>query len=1135
MMRWLSLLILFCWSSCFAAPSVSIITPLYKGGDHIQGFIEDITKQTIFEDCELLIIDANSPENIRKQLAPYLQKFSNIRLRTLPYETTLYEALNMGIEEARGTFIYFAAVDNRVDPAALEKMVLELVESPQVDCVYADFFVTTNPNETFEDNSHQWVTTLPEYHPSALNCCLTGPQPLWRKEVHDTIGYFREDFIASGNWEFWNRVAKSGGKFKRIPKVLTLYYWNPNGVTTTSDPEITRKRDKENDWIIQTYSPFWEQNRLEEKPFVIVIPSFNNKQFYKQNLDSVFSQKYQNFRVIYVDDASPDGTGDYVADYVRDRQYGEKVSLVRNPDRVGSLANLYKAIHSCKPDEIVITLDGDDWFAHDEVLKRLNCEYENPNVWLTYGQYAWYLGGNSPLIPGHCEELPEEVVIGNSIREYKWVTSQLRTFYAGLFQQIDVKDLLYQGNFFQMTADVAIMMPMVEMAGWHHSFVPDLLYIYNRTSSINDDKISRDYQLGMDLEIRSRAKYQPVATYNLQELQKHIYISKGQWGDLFAKGDPLYDRDDSLAPLIALRDTLAEQDYHLHQVDSFKGIVDPHALICFEVPTEEELRDLLEYPYESRILFLWEPISTAPSNYAKDVHQFFHKIYTWDDSLVDNEKYFKFYYPRLSQMIEDLVPFDQKNLCCAISCNKGSAHPDELYSERKKLYHFFDQNCPGEFSLFGRGWTHTEYSCYQGLVDKKVDTIKNYKFCVCYENIKGVTGYVTEKIFDVFQAGAVPIYLGAPNIGDYVPENCYIDRSRFENDQMLYDYLVAMTEEEYQSYIENIQYFLRSTKASLYSIEAFVRKISADLLEEKTPYYFCTGANADYFYPLLNLIGSIHKHHFDSLGEVAVFDLGLKADQLSFLKTVEKVAVYPVEMIHKDLLKPFRTTYWGKQVPGWYAWKPVCLKQGLELFPDFLWIDAGTTLFLPIDPLFNYLREHGYFFHNGSDWNFNRMVTDYVIERFQLDSPQNGWILDETAYGVESGLMGITPKIKEAFVLPAYEVSCDLKAFIDNGSAPGGFGTARHDQTIFSVFAMQNDYKIFHHFDSPKQSFPLDIHDQSHLFHISCCDIDCKEETHIYCSRKDFDLTKTYPHIRFKNENTSTPASSPHIVDRNDP
>ena len=41
--------------------------------------------------------------------------------------------------------------------------------------------------------------------------------------------------------------------------------------------------------------------------------------------------------------------------------------------------------------------------------------------------------------------------------------------------------------------------------------------------------------------------------------------------------------------------------------------------------------------------------------------------------------------------------------------------------------------------------------------------------------MRNVNGYVTEKIFDAFKAGCVPVYWGAENITKYVPAECFID------------------------------------------------------------------------------------------------------------------------------------------------------------------------------------------------------------------------------------------------------------------------------------------------------------------------------------------------------------------------
>ena len=131
-----------------------------------------------------------------------------------------------------------------------------------------------------------------------------------------------------------------------------------------------------------SYSPL---SNIVERRIVIVIASYNNKQWYKRNLDSIFAQEYENYLVIYTDDCSPDGTYELVKSYIKEKGQEHRVILIHNTERRRALANIYTIVHSCKNTDIIAILDGDDWFAHNLVLARVNQEYKDPNVWLTYG------------------------------------------------------------------------------------------------------------------------------------------------------------------------------------------------------------------------------------------------------------------------------------------------------------------------------------------------------------------------------------------------------------------------------------------------------------------------------------------------------------------------------------------------------------------------------------------------------------------------------------------------------------------------------------------------------------------------------------------------------------------------------
>lgn len=252
----------------------------------------------------------------------------------------------------------------------------------------------------------------------------------------------------------------------------------------------------------------------------IIIPSYNNAQWYEKNLKSVFDQQDENYHIFYVDDASTDGTADLVREYVERCGKQDRVTLIRNDHNQGALANIYKVVHALPDHTIAVTLDGDDWLADDQVFARINTAYSNDNVWLTYGQYVCYPRN----IIGHCRTIPEGVVHKNAYREYDWITSHLRTFYAGLFKKIELKDLLDEsGKFFAVTWDMAFMFPMLEMAGKHAHFISDVQYIYNQETPINDFKIKYIEQIHCDRLIRSRAKYKPL-TALFTEYKKPVSV-----------------------------------------------------------------------------------------------------------------------------------------------------------------------------------------------------------------------------------------------------------------------------------------------------------------------------------------------------------------------------------------------------------------------------------------------------------------------------------------------------------------------------------------------------------------------------------------------------------------------------------
>lgn len=222
------------------------------------------------------------------------------------------------------------------------------------------------------------------------------------------------------------------------------------------------------------------------------------------------------------------------------------------------------------------------------------------------------------------------------------------------------------------------------------------------------------------------------------------------------------------------------------------------------------------------------------------------------------------------------------------------------------------------------------------------------------------------------------------------------------------------------------------------------------------PMNFVTVADTEHFPWVMILLKSIAEHTKHVPSYALVFDLGLKAEEIAAIESCG-AKVCAIERVHPDITKKFVVNSQGRLVRGWYAWKPVAMKQALEYFPYFLYIDAGRKLIGPVDEIFLTIFEEGYFFLDTGH-TIRPTVTQKVKDMLHLDMPQNNWMLDELS--IDAGVQGISEDVYEDYIKPLYTLAHRLEYFEDDGTAPWGFGGARHDQTLFSIQARMLDYKV---------------------------------------------------------------------------
>lgn len=199
---------------------------------------------------------------------------------------------------------------------------------------------------------------------------------------------------------------------------------------------------------------------------------------------------------------------------------------------------------------------------------------------------------------------------------------------------------------------------------------------------------------------------------------------------------------------------------------------------------------------------------------------------------VDQSKLRKLFWP---QPLKDVVePYwsnkERQNRVVVINGNhKPRGKRAELYSKRINAMVALAKF--GAIDLYGSGWNKlwsrsslwlpyllnrkTLLSIYRGACASKYETMSQYRFCLCFENMQ-MTGYVTEKIFDCFYAGTIPLYFGAPDITSLIPSEAYIDCRKFSSWEEMWQEVSNMTEEQVSAVREAGRAYLNSDSFLVY-------------------------------------------------------------------------------------------------------------------------------------------------------------------------------------------------------------------------------------------------------------------------------------------------------------------------------
>jgi len=248
-----------------------------------------------------------------------------------------------------------------------------------------------------------------------------------------------------------------------------------------------------------------KQNKSTGKThFKVIVPAYNTEKWTKSLIKSVKNQEYPNFECYIGDDMSTDRTIEQFEKYIS----GDKrFTIIKNTEKKYALKNIYDLIEKSNPDpdDVIVVLDGDDWLTTRHVLSKLDEYYTSEECLLTYGSFIECPAGT---IGKEASKYPIDVIKHNKFRSDTWRASHLKTFKYNLWQKVNVNDLKdNEGNFYEMSYDQAMMLPMLEMVGDKALYVPEALCVYNTVNPLAVNKTRAEKQHKLMLEIRAKKPY----------------------------------------------------------------------------------------------------------------------------------------------------------------------------------------------------------------------------------------------------------------------------------------------------------------------------------------------------------------------------------------------------------------------------------------------------------------------------------------------------------------------------------------------------------------------------------------------------------------------------------------------------
>jgi hypothetical protein len=226
-------------------PHVSVVISTFNSDRLLRACLHQLSNQTVLNLCEVIVIDSGSEQDEASVCRELISSFPRLIYERTPKET-LYAAWNRALSKARGQYFVNVNTDDALAPDALECFVRAMEEVPDAALAYADCVWSPTPNAPYPwPDTWKRVRSEPYAAEMALFYCFTSCTQFWRTSALKSLGGFDPKFKAAGDYEVLCRMVSQGMKALHIPRPLSAFYQNPNGlsqVSSSANDEFLRAR-----------------------------------------------------------------------------------------------------------------------------------------------------------------------------------------------------------------------------------------------------------------------------------------------------------------------------------------------------------------------------------------------------------------------------------------------------------------------------------------------------------------------------------------------------------------------------------------------------------------------------------------------------------------------------------------------------------------------------------------------------------------------------------------------------------------------------------------------------------------------------------------------------------------------------